>query len=117
MRRILLRRANRVPSAAMRARLAAIACCLAGVLVLAQAPGRVFVVVFDDQHLSSGGLNRLQAAASSLFTTEFQPGDLGGVVIDGRLVGDRLLSDPDELLKAVKRAHPRLATASDLEQS
>jgi len=37
--------------------------------------------------------------------------------VDGRLVGDRLGSERDDLLKAVDRAHPRLATAADLEQS
>ncbi len=77
----------------------------------------MFVVVFDDQHLSSGGLKRLQSAATNLFKSELQPGDLAGVVVDGRLVGDRLLSDPDDLLKAVDRAHPRLATAADLASS
>ena len=101
----------------MTARLAVIAACLALVMVSAQAPSRVFVVVFDDQQLSSGALKRLQAAAVTLFTNAFQPGDLGGVVVDGQLVSNRLLSERAELLKAVERAHPRLATASDLEAS
>ena len=101
----------------MTARLAVIAACLALVMVGAQAPSRVFVVVFDDQQLSSGALKRLQAAAVTLFTNAFQPGDLGGVVVDGQLVNNRLLSERAELLKAVERAHPRLATASDLEAS
>jgi lipopolysaccharide biosynthesis regulator YciM len=77
----------------------------------------VFVVVFDEQHLSPAGLKRLQAAAVALFSTEFHPGDLGGVVVDGELVSGRLLSDRGELLKGIERAHPRLATASDLESS
>jgi hypothetical protein len=83
----------------------------------AQGGSRVFVVVFDDQHLTSGGLKRLQTAAASLFTDQLQPGDRGGVVVDGQLVASRLLDDRGELLKAVARAHPRLATASDLEAS
>ena len=83
----------------------------------AQSPSRVFVIVFDEQHLSSGGLKRLQAAAVALFTTEFHAGDLGGVVVDGQLVGGRLLSERADLLKQVERAHPRVATASDLESS
>jgi tetratricopeptide (TPR) repeat protein len=73
-------------------------------MVGAQAPSRVFVVVFDDQQLSSGALKRLQAAAVTLFTDAFQPGDLGGVVVDGQLVNNRLLSERAELLKAVERA-------------
>jgi tetratricopeptide (TPR) repeat protein len=98
-------------------RLAAIASILALVCVGAQTPSRVFVVVFDDQHLSAGGLKRLQTAATSLFINELRPGDLGGVVVDGRLVGDRFYSDRVDLQQAVGRAHPRLATASDLAAS
>ena len=90
---------------------------LALVAVGAQAPSRVFVVVFDDQHLSAAGLKRLQTAATNLFSNELQPGDLGGVVVDGHLVGDRLYSDRGELQLAVGRAHPRLAAASDLAAS
>jgi tetratricopeptide (TPR) repeat protein len=101
----------------VRARLSLVASLLALSVVSAQAPARVFVVVFDEEHLSSGSLKRLQAAATDLFTREFRPGDLGGVVVDGQLAGNRLLSDRDELLRAVGRAHPRVATASDLEAS
>ena len=90
----------------MRARLAAIASVLALAVAGAQSPSRVFVVVFDEQHLSSGGLKRLQAAAVALFTKEFQPGDLGGVVVDGQLVSGRLLSDRGDVLKGIGRAHP-----------
>jgi TolA-binding protein len=97
--------------------LAAIASILALAIASPQGSSRVFVVVFDDQYLSSGGLKRLQSAATNLFKSELQPGDLAGVVVDGRLVGDRLLSDPGDLLKAVERAHPRLATAADLASS
>jgi tetratricopeptide (TPR) repeat protein len=99
------------------ARLSVVASFLALAIAGAQAPSRVFVVVFDEQHLTAGGLKRLQSAAVTLFTQEFQPGDRGGVVVDGQLAGNRLSSDRDELLRAVQRAHPRLATASDLESS
>jgi tetratricopeptide (TPR) repeat protein len=97
--------------------LAAIASMLALAIAGAQSPARVFVVVFDDQHLSAAGLKRLQTAAATLFTNELQSSDLGGVVVDGRLVGDRLYSDHNDLLNAVGRAHPRLASASDLAAS
>jgi hypothetical protein len=96
------------------ARWAVVATLLAVVAAAAQGSSRVLVLVFDDQ-LSSGALRRLQAAAVTLFTDQFQPGDLGGVVVDGQLVSSRLLSDRSDLLKAVERAHPRIATASDLE--
>ncbi len=38
-------------------------------------------------------------------------------MVDGQLVGGRLLSERADLLKQVERAHPRVATASDLESS
>jgi tetratricopeptide (TPR) repeat protein len=101
----------------LRARLFVVASWLALAVLSAQAPARVFVVVFDEEHLSTGNLKRLQSAATDLFTRELQPGDLGGVVVDGQLSGNRLLSDREELLRAVGRAHPRMATASDLEAS
>ena len=101
----------------MTPRLSVIAAFLALVVVGAQAPSRVFVVVFDERHLSAGGLKRLQGAAVTLFKNEFESGDLGGVIVDGQLANNRLLGDPAELLQAVDRAHPRIATASDLEAS
>jgi hypothetical protein len=101
----------------MRARLAVMLGVLALANAPAQLPSRVYVVVFDEQHLSSGGLKRLQAAAVQLFSTDFHPDDLGGVIVDGQLVGGRLMSDRGELVKAIERAHPRLATASDLESA
>src|SRR3954454_7743181 len=67
---------------------------------------RVFVVVFDDEHLSRSGFTRAQAAAHSLFATQFQPGDIGGVVYRGRMAQDRLTGDREELLRAVKNATP-----------
>ncbi len=100
----------------MTARWAVVASLLTLAVANAQLSPRVFVVVFDDEHLSPGGLKRLQAAAA-LFANQFQPGDLGGVVVDGRLVGDRLLSNRDDLTKAITRAHPRLASAADLAAS
>ena len=94
-----------------------VASLLALAVLSAQVPARVFVVVFDEEHLSAGNLKRLQSAATDLFTQQFRPGDLGGVIVDGQLAGNRLLSDREELLRAVGRAHPRVATASDLEAS
>jgi VWFA-related protein len=68
--------------------------------------GRIFVVLFDEAHLSLSGFKRTQAAAMTLFERQFRAGDLGGVVIRGRMVKDRLTSDRNELLAAVKSARP-----------
>jgi len=67
---------------------------------------RVFVVVFDDEHLTPAGFKRTQAAAQSLFTQSFRTGDIGGVVTRGRMTNDRLTSNREELLRTVKDAKP-----------
>lgn len=78
------------------------------------AVGRVFVVVFDSAHLTPAGFKRTQAAAQSLFAQQFRQGDMGGVVVRGRMVRDRLTSDRDELLKAVRDARPESSKDSRL---
>src|SRR5262249_25921174 len=75
---------------------------------------RVFVVVFDDEHLTPSGFKRTQAAALTLFSQQFKPGDIGGVLARGRMAHDRLTSDRDELLKAVKDAKPSSSKGSRL---
>lgn len=67
---------------------------------------RVFIAVFDDEHLTPGGFKRVQAAARSLFARAFQAGDIGGVVLRGEMANKRLTSDRDELLAAIGRATP-----------
>lgn len=73
---------------------------------------RVFVVIFDDEHLTQGGLFRTQQAARTLFEKQFRHGDVGGVVVGGRVVNGRLTTDREELLKAVKEAKPSSGRAS-----
>jgi VWFA-related protein len=81
----------------------------------ADAPSRrVFVVIFDDQHLSPAGFKRTQAAAEMLFSKYFRAGDVGGVVVRGRMANDRLTSDREELIAAVRKAKPNLASNSRL---
>ena len=68
---------------------------------------RVFVVVFDSPHLTPGGFRKTQAAARTLFDRHFiDVVDLGGVVSDGRMAGNRLSADRSELLKALSNAKP-----------
>src|SRR5262249_6497897 len=68
--------------------------------------GRVFVVVFDDAHLTMGGFKRTQAAAQAFFSRYFRTGDIGGVVAQGRMAAGGLTTSREELLKAVKDAKP-----------
>ena len=68
---------------------------------------RTFVVVFDSEHVTPGGFKRTQQAALSLFEKSFLNGvDFGGVISDGRMVNNRLTSDREEIVKAVKSAKP-----------
>ena len=67
---------------------------------------RVFVVVFDDAHLSGAGFKRTQAAAQTLFQSQLRDGDIGGVVSNGHMANGRLTSNRAELIKAAKDAKP-----------
>jgi VWFA-related protein len=67
---------------------------------------RVFVVVFDDAHLSAAGFKRTQAAAQTLFQSQLGDGDIAGVVSNGRMANGRLTSNRAELIKAAKDAKP-----------
>jgi len=73
---------------------------------------RIFVIVFDDAHLSPGGFKRTQAAALTLFQSQLRDGDVGGVVSNGRMANGRLTSDRAELIKAVKDAKPNAKVLS-----
>jgi VWFA-related protein len=65
---------------------------------------RTFVVFFDDNHLSPAGFKRVQSAALGLFEKEFKPGDIGGVLANGKMANNRLTGDRRELIKAVRDA-------------
>ena len=69
-------------------------------------PPDLFVVVFDDAHMTVNGFKKTQSAALNMFTKQFRAGDFGGVVANGRIVNNRITSDRDELIKAVKGAQP-----------
>ncbi|MBZ5558870.1 MAG: VWA domain-containing protein [Acidobacteriia bacterium] len=75
---------------------------------------RFFIVYFDDAHLTPAGFKRVQAAALTLFSREFKPGDVGGVIYNGAMANGRLTSDREELVKAIKNAKPNSAKNSRL---
>jgi VWFA-related protein len=76
------------------------------------APQRVFVLVFDQEHLQEGPFKRIRDAAVSFLTSEFRPGDVGGVVVGGTMVGNQLTSDRETLLRAIRDAKPSAAKTS-----
>ena len=73
---------------------------------------RIFVVVFDEGHMSAAGFRRTQEAAANLFDNHLRENDLGGIVVNGQLMNDRLTSDRSELLRAVRDAKPSFIKTS-----
>lgn len=67
---------------------------------------RLFILVFDDQHMPPGAFKQLQAAAESFLRETFQDTDIGGIVAGGRMLDNRLTSRREELLQAARRLKP-----------
>jgi VWFA-related protein len=76
------------------------------------APGRVFVLVFDQEHMQEAAFKRLRDAAIAFLTNDFKPGDVGGVVVGNTIAGSRLTSDREALLAAIRDAKPNFSKAS-----
>ncbi|MBP1635999.1 MAG: VWFA-related Acidobacterial domain protein, partial [Acidobacteria bacterium] len=73
-------------------------------LAMSQAPQRVLILFFDQDHLDQSSFNRVRQASERFLTTRFQDGDLGGVLMGTTMVGNRLTKDRQELLSAVQSA-------------
>jgi VWFA-related protein len=71
---------------------------------------RVFVLVFDLEHVSAGGVDRAKKAALGFLDANFRAGDVGGIVSGGSMVNGRLTSDVKELSAAIGGVKP---TGSD----
>src|SRR5512139_2149964 len=71
---------------------------------LPPAPPRVFILFFDQDHLTEGSFTRLKPAGEEFLKAQFQPGDVGGVLVGGTMVGNRLTSSGEELVAAVRSA-------------
>ena len=65
---------------------------------------RVFVLMFDQAHLDQNSFKRLQPAAEQFLRTDFQQGDVGGVLMGTTMVGNKLTADREVLVAAVKSA-------------
>jgi VWFA-related protein len=74
---------------------------------------RVFIFFFDNDHiLSPAALDRGRKAMSDFIQAQFRPGDVGGIVSDGKMIGNRLTSSTEELLAAAKSVKPTDQTRS-----
>jgi VWFA-related protein len=61
-------------------------------------PPRVFVFIFDMAHLSAAGLDRTRTAIRSFLTDGMRPADFAGLVVNGQMLGKRIVSDKSVLL-------------------
>jgi VWFA-related protein len=67
---------------------------------LAPRAPQIWVFVFDAYHLSPGGLNRTRDAVMKFIAEKFHQGDVGGVIVDGQMVNNRLTNDREQLKRA-----------------
>ena len=80
-------------------------------------PPRVFVFVFDMAHLSAGGFDRCRNAIRSFLADGLRPIDLAGVVVNGNMLGNRIQTDKQELLKLLNSlGPPNLSRYNDMRQ-
>jgi VWFA-related protein len=67
---------------------------------------RVFVLMFDEEHLANESLMRVKKAAEEFIQQQLAPGDVAGVFTGGALYKGRLTSDKIELLAGVRTVKP-----------
>jgi VWFA-related protein len=71
---------------------------------------RVWVLVFDSEHLSSTLLARVKRSAMDFLNEQIRPGDLAGIFVNGTLWRGRLSNNRQELLDGVLSATPAFET-------
>jgi VWFA-related protein len=62
---------------------------------------RIFVIMFDEAHLTVEGLMRAKKGAEQFVRDQMVPGDVGGVFAAGTMINGRLTTDRRELAAAV----------------
>jgi VWFA-related protein len=67
---------------------------------------RVFVVLFDESHLSNESLMRSQKGAEAFIQSQIGPGDVGGVFVNGGMYRGRLTTDKNELIAGIRSSRP-----------
>jgi VWFA-related protein len=83
-------------------------------VVLPRAPDqtgrRVFLLLFDWDHLSAPIIARVKHEAAQFVNEQFRPTDLGGVYVNGVLWRNRMTNDRQELLDGIRGLTPSLDT-------
>jgi VWFA-related protein len=72
----------------------------------AAAAHRLFILVFDEGHLSAESLMRVQQGAEAFVMEHISPGDAAGVFVNGELYKAKLFTDRGSLLVGVRTAKP-----------
>ena len=75
---------------------------------------RVFVLLFDEEHLAHDSLLRVQKGAEQFIQAQLGPGDLAGVFVNGAMHKGRLTTDKNELLLGVRAARPGFESRQSL---
>lgn len=74
-------------------------------------PGRrVFLLIFDGEHLSAALVPALKHAAAAFINEHVRRGDLAGVYVNGGLWRSRMTSDRQELLDGISALSPSMET-------
>ena len=69
-------------------------------------PPRVFVFVFDMAHLSATGFTRSRSAIQGFLSDGLRAGDLAGLVVNGTMLGGRIVSEKKVLLDQLESLGP-----------
>ena len=60
----------------------------------------VWVFVFDTTHMTPGPMQRARDAVVTFISGKFRDGDIGGIVVDGRMANNQLTTDREVLKRA-----------------
>lgn len=71
---------------------------------------RVFLLIFDSEHLSAPLVSRVKHEVTQFVNDQFRPTDLAGVYVNGGLWRNRLTNDRQELLDGIRALATSLET-------
>jgi VWFA-related protein len=75
---------------------------------------RIFVFLFDNEHLNTQSLLRVKSGVERFLETQFRPGDVGGIFTNGAMYDGRLTTDRNELLRGLHAVQPAFQNREDL---
>ena len=75
-------------------------------LAAARRHDRMFVFLFDQDHLTVEALVRLKRGADAFIANDMRVNDVGGIVVNGRMAGGRLTNSKAELRSALETVMP-----------